>query len=358
MRHPDYDKAFHDTPDYIRSAIELGMRKGEQKMKMRQKFMSALAVAAGFAVILGAAALGASRLAAPKPDNRVASQPRATAAAEGTGGAAAVLVTPDDTATPDPTPEITPTLEVTPEPTPAPTSESEFPEAVYYTQGGRYFHIERECSGLENGIEGSVSDAYHAGKEPCPICLAGWSFEVNAVPEITPDPTPLPAVEAEEESADAEPAAEIEVEEAFEYAYLGLSPEDPAYYAPDDNHFHFKADCPELEGRITVAATLGAAMRDHMVCEKCKPMEATVVYNPKEGVMRSAATGDILVYYNPNGTYFHVDFDCSGMLGAQLHTLQEAVEAGKVHCPVCIGDNEKLYRLDVRTEDDGYEPAT
>ena len=46
MKHPNYDRAFHETPDYIRSAIELGMRKGEQKMKMRQKFMSALAVAA------------------------------------------------------------------------------------------------------------------------------------------------------------------------------------------------------------------------------------------------------------------------------------------------------------------------
>ena len=30
MKHPNYDRAFHETPEYIRSAIELGLMKGKK----------------------------------------------------------------------------------------------------------------------------------------------------------------------------------------------------------------------------------------------------------------------------------------------------------------------------------------
>ncbi len=360
MKHPDYDRAFHETPDYIRSAIELGMKKGEKKMRSRQKFMRTLAVAATFAVILGAAAFGASRLAAPRPDNRAPSRPLSAPIAAGMNRQGAG--TESD-------PFLAPTGILIATIAPVPTSEPAFPEIVYYTEGGLYFHSERDCSGLENGIEGSVQDAYHAGKEPCPICLAGWSFEVNAVPEATPAPTALvsaeptsaPTVGAEVEyisesvaSGETEwaEAPGVEAEEAaFPYAYLGLSPEDAAYCAPGDARFHFNATCPLLEGQVTVVTSLGAAMEDHVACEKCKLMNSSIVLSLSDGTLASAATGETLVYYTPNGKYFHVRYDCSGMTGAELHTAHEAACSNKHHCPVCIGKDAKKYWLPLPAED-------
>ena len=75
MRHPDYDRAFHETPEYIRSAIELGFVKGKKAMKARRKVTSALSIAAAVVVLLGAAAFGAIQLGAPRPDGMLPGRP-------------------------------------------------------------------------------------------------------------------------------------------------------------------------------------------------------------------------------------------------------------------------------------------
>lgn len=46
-------------------------------------------------------------------------------------------------------------------------------------------------------------------------------------------------------------------------------------------------------------------------------------------------------YYTEKGTYFHAIPDCSGMQGAQAHSLREAYASGKGACPVCV-DWEEL----------------
>lgn len=43
-----------------------------------------------------------------------------------------------------------------------------------------------------------------------------------------------------------------------------------------------------------------------------------------------------LYYYTPNGRYIHAAVDCSGMVGAQAHSLAEAYASGKGFCPVCV----------------------
>ena len=44
----------------------------------------------------------------------------------------------------------------------------------------------------------------------------------------------------------------------------------------------------------------------------------------------------LTVYATEHGVYFHSISDCSGMLNAKTMTLDEATEANKVPCPVCI----------------------
>lgn len=45
--------------------------------------------------------------------------------------------------------------------------------------------------------------------------------------------------------------------------------------------------------------------------------------------------GKTMVYFNPNGKYYHSVSDCSGMKRAGYFTLDEAIERGKLRCPVC-----------------------
>ena len=46
---------------------------------------------------------------------------------------------------------------------------------------------------------------------------------------------------------------------------------------------------------------------------------------------------DILVWATKNGTYYHLDPECSGMRNAVQWHIANAVEAGKKPCPVCAG---------------------
>lgn len=52
------------------------------------------------------------------------------------------------------------------------------------------------------------------------------------------------------------------------------------------------------------------------------------------------------VYFNPKGNYYHFEEGCSGMVGAEPHSLSKAIAAGKTACPVCApvpGNAEEAY---------------
>ena len=372
MRHPDYDRAFHETPEYIRSAIELGFVKGKKAMKMRYKITSALSVAAAMVVILGAAAFGASRLGAPRPDGMLPGKPLS-----GPAATAAVTAVPEE-----PTPSPTPAEPATPEPTiPPELAETEAPslEFVYYAAYGSYFHADPYCSGLENATEGSVQDAYHAAKEPCPICLADWSFEVRAVP----------AASAESIAID---------ESSFEGS--GIKADDTVYASEQGNYFHLTPDCSGMVGAEDMTAkealllgkkscpvclpdvelsvvsvpeeeplwmsgivyaeygaveyfhrdavcdgrenpralTVDYALKEAKPCPDCLPVDQyTLVAIPDE-TMLALNEGTPFLYYTKGGTYFHRLSNCSNMLNAETHALQEAFASGKSPCPVCLAD--------------------
>ena len=410
MRHPDYDRAFHETPEYIRSAIELGFAKGKKAMKMRYKITSALSVAAAMVVILGAAAFGASRLGAPRPDGVLPGRPlagpvatEAAATEEPTPSPAPAVVTiaPEAAATEEPTPSqmpavvtIAPEAAATEEPTPSPAPadaatpeptippdpmETEAPslEFVYFSQYGNYFHADPNCSGMQNATEGSVQDAYHAAKEPCPICLADWNFEVRAVPA---------------ESAEMSTVGES----AFEGS--GIRGDDTVYATQQGNYFHLIPDCSDMVGardmtamaalflgkkscpvclsgvelsvafaseevpswmRGSVYAEYGAvkyfhrdavcsdrenprelsvydALREAEPCPDCLPEEQYAAVAVPEETVAGLKKGAARLYYTQNGNYFHRRSNCSNMRNAEGHTPHEALTSGKSPCPVCL----------------------
>lgn len=155
MKYPDFDKAFAPTPEIVSLSIESAFRKGEKAMKFRHKLTAVLSSAAVLA--LAFAVIGLANPAQPQPD--VLSQPTMTAA-----------------------PTAAPTLEMTEEP------------MVYYTTQGVYYHFDAYCSGMRNAARHNRSDAIKAGKQACPICVAGENTELSAVtePYATVAPTSFP----------------------------------------------------------------------------------------------------------------------------------------------------------------------
>ena len=343
MKHPDYDRAFHETPEYIRSAIELGFVKGKKAMKMRYKITSALSIAAMLAVILGAAAFGASRLGG-QPDNRIPT-PLSNSIATEEPGQLSWTPSPRPAATPEPTRE--PTVEPTEE------IEGTSLDTVYYTNSGLYFHIDPYCSGMQNAIEGSVQDAYHDAKEPCPNCLADWIFEVRAVPAgSTPAPT------ASDDAFDLQSIwPEYDINEV-----------DTVFVTPAGGYFHYDPVCSGMtDAEETVAAI--AYLHGMKPCPVCTPAAGARAYleepaatveptmfaaplNQSEEVIEEAENAsendafiDRIFYATPNGNYYHTQPTCSGMQGATAQSLNVVISSGKRHCPVCIGGDVASYWL-------------
>ena len=70
-------------------------------------------------------------------------------------------------------------------------------EMVWTTENGRYYHLVENCSGQENSMQISRSEASSLNKQPCPVCIVF----VTPIPEenaatVTPmstlTPTPMP----------------------------------------------------------------------------------------------------------------------------------------------------------------------
>ena len=339
MKHPDYDRAFHETPEYIRSAIELGFVKGKKAMKMRYKITSALSIAATLVVILGAAAFGASRLGgnpggmlpAPLSNATATEAPMQLSQTPSPRPAAA---TPE--VTPEPTVEPTPMLE---ELTPEPTAEAEEMslETVYYTNAGLYFHVDPTCSGMQNGIEGSVQDAYHDAKEPCPICLADWTFEVRAVPadtasEVTPEPT-------------LEPEAAL-WESRIVYSAYGVT-----------EYFHRTAACGE-QANLRELSVSDAIRENLKPCPSCLNESQYALIAVSAETDSATETGLEYVSSTRQGHYFHSDPNCSGMTGAEPLTLREAIANNQTSCPVCMdGWYYAVVSREYLKEETDYDPT-
>lgn len=48
------------------------------------------------------------------------------------------------------------------------------------------------------------------------------------------------------------------------------------------------------------------------------------------------------VWCTPNGTYYHVNANCSGMKNASLCSLETAIIEGKKACPVCCNNADMI----------------
>nr|MCR4622777.1 hypothetical protein [Clostridiales bacterium] len=202
------DRAFKPTPRAFHDSILMGIQKGEKKVKLihKIKIVTAVAALAACALVVAFAAGNTGTPAQPTPTAQ-------TSLTQGGEDNAAM---------------------------------------VYYTEGGKFYHNDEHCSGLENAITARLEDVVEEGKQPCPICVL-HSAEGNVLPDITPKTTAmvLPTPTPEPVRAGAE----------TEEAHL-------VYYTERGKWYHWDEHCQGMANakQGDVGAALAAGKKACPVC--------------------------------------------------------------------------------------------
>ena len=367
MNRIDFDRAFPQTPDCVGEAIRLGFLRGARLSARRRRVGAMLSVAAALVILLGAALFSMGRMNQPKPDLLPLSQTN---------------VTP----TPVPSATVTaePTATVTPEPTdtPAPVNEE---ASVYCTEGGKYYHSQPDCSGMEGATHMTIEKAEAMGKTACPACIgsvvyctqSGYYYHNEADCSGMQGASPTTIVKAKAMGKNPCPICVESVIYCTQSGYyyhsapdcsgmqnanlitiaeacsLGKSPCTDCFlpaalastvytsYNAPGSYYHSVPDC----GRQSFdrALTMEQALAEgYGACPDC-------AWNPlalyESAAVTEASTWDSLVYYTPGGIYYHLIEDCSGMQNASAHSIATANADGKKPCPSCFGESVSWAQL-------------
>ena len=180
------------------------------------------------------------------------------------------------------------------EPTPTPLPEVADADAVYILAEGAFYHRLSDCQliGKQSPARVARSTAQEAGLMSCPYC-AGGTYGV-------PDTLYM--------SVDTADLSNQQV-----------------YCSSADETFHIDLDCPARVGsQHHLVGLKEALLMNKTACQSCCAVAARKFY----------CTAD--------GTYYHVEDDCSGMRNARQVTYAEARVLGKVRCPKCIGGTPEV----------------
>ena len=157
----------------------------------------------------------------------------------------------------------------------------------------------------------------------------------TVVPEMTPYPTPTPR------SANAPGVSEgpeiASAPTATPEATAETTPE-ASEAAPDTSETAEPTDAreaTETAGPETAAPTEAPAPRVTPQPAMAAPTPTPEADAPVEGPVAARDAGEYIVYHTENGRYYHTSATCSGMLGAEEHTLASSVEDGFEACPDC-----------------------
>ena len=198
----------------------------------------------------------------------------------------------------------------TAEPTPMPTLEPEkrVNESAQYTP-------------VPDGAE--VPADWNATAEPTPMPTLEPEKQVNGSAPYTPVPNGAEAPGDWTATAEPTPMPTLEPEKRVN---------ESAQYTPVPDGAEAPGDWMVTE-TLAPAAAVGAAAIDDA---------ASIV-----GAMDMSESG-LGVWMTPNGLYYHLDPECSGMKNAELIALEIAEAEGRPACLVCV--QGELVRLDIQAE--------
>lgn len=226
--------------------------------------------------------------------------------------------TPTPTSTLAPVATPTPTPTPGPTPTPAPITLPDIKNVelapVYYTKGGTYYHLTKNCSGMVNADSHTLKEAFTAGKKTCENCAV-----------VSTDM---------------------------------LDFKDEYFWVDDKNVAHVTDECAEYphNGRYSIIPFEDVYQGHYTYCHACR---ADVCY---EYMQRNDSRYNIsyeelddstkllydyektiIVYYGENSRKYHADTACQMMYDAKYeHNLYEALHTDiKERCNICTAPTEE-----------------
>ena len=217
---------------------------------------------------------------------------------------------------------------------------------VWVCEDDSYYHARKSCGGMRGAQREELSRARAEGRTACPACITTpatqQSEESSSYESEPPEASEAPAIRIEEQNAQYTPVpdgAEAPADwnaTAEPTPMPTLEPEkrvnESAQYTPVPDGAEVPGDWTATEP-LAPAAAVGAAAID----------DAASI----DGAMDMSESG-LGVWMTPNGKYYHLDSECSGMKNADLVALELAEAEGRPACPVCV--QGELVRLDIQAE--------
>ena len=211
---------------------------------------------------------------------------------------------------------------------------------VWVCEDDSYYHARKSCGGMRGAQREELSRARAEGRTACPACITA---------PATQQPEESSSYESEPPEASEAPAIRIEEQNA-PYTPVPDGEEAPA----DWNATAEPTPMPTLEPEkrvnesvLTTPVPNGAeAPGDWTATETLAPA-AAVGAVAIDGAMDMSESG-LGVWMTPNGLYYHLDSECSGMKNADLVALEIAEAEGRPACPVCV--QGELVQLDIQAE--------
>ena len=211
---------------------------------------------------------------------------------------------------------------------------------VWVCEDDSYYHARKSCGGMRGAQREELSRARAEGRTACPVCITA---------PATQQPEESSSYESEPPEASEAPAIRIEEQNA-PYTPVPDGAEAPA----DWNATAEPTPMPTLEpeklvngSALTTPVPDGAeAPGDWTATATLAPAEAVGAASI-DGAMDMSESG-LGVWMTPNGKYYHLDSECSGMKNAELIALEIAEAEGRPACPVCV--QGELVQLDIQAE--------
>lgn len=199
---------------------------------------------------------------------------------------------------------------------------------VWCTEGGTYYHLTSNCSGMVGASKGPLKEALLYGKKACPTCCAPsgqlvWCTKGGK------------SYHAVSNCSGMENASQVTLAEAL---VIGKS---RCYVCQPDNTANQPA---QQTGTYYVYATQKG--KYYHINENCSGMTgavqvplATMVQMGRPACPDCCAGADMTVYAAQGGSYYHSYATCSGMTNAVQGTLANALALGYQRCTKCWGDS-------------------
>lgn len=234
-----------------------------------------------------------------------------------------------------------------------PDCADQYDTMVWCTRGGGRYHNKQDCDGMRNAVQCTLAEAMSMGKKRCTLCWGNSQVGTSTGSASGGSSTSGPRVWAtpngnyyhtEEHCSNMTGAVQVSLLQMIQSGRPACptcaSGADQTVWATrNGRYYHSYATCSGMDGAVQGTLAQALALGKER-CPDCWSSGGNGSGSSAEGAGSSA--GGTFVYATRGGVYYHTRSNCSGMSGASRVTLNAAVSAGKRACPTCASAASRM----------------